>query len=429
MDFLKQLAKKAFQWEAQAVLKKYKPKIIAVTGSVGKSLTKEAIYMVLAKKYFVRKSEKSFTAELGVALTIIGCPNGTGSVLDWFKNLLLGLELMLFKRRYPEYLILEIDGDKPGDLSGVSSFIYPDILVMTAIGEVPSHIELFRDFESFLFEKRAIINAVKRDGVIIYNADDVTTSNLLKDVEIKKVSCGVESGTDFSGTEPEIIYKESNIPAGVSFEIKSGGENHKINIMESIGLQNEYAGLLAFAVGTNLGLHKPQIVASLNKFTALPGRMNIIRGIKDTTIIDDSYNSSPIALEQAISVFVGLKNDGKKIAVIGDMLELGRYSGDQHRKIAGLLNGKVEKAICVGIRARKIHEELLNLGFNTTDVLSFYSAEEAGKELQQILSEGDVVLVKGSQAMRMERVVEEVMANPKETKKVLVRQEIDWKNR
>src|SRR3989344_5598012 len=429
MDQIKQLTKKIFRWEARAVLRRYKPKIIAVTGSVGKSLSKEAIYLVLSKKFFVRKSEKSFTAELGVALTIIGCPNGTGRALDWFRNLLLGLRLLLWKRPYPEYLILEIDGDKPRDLLGVSSFIHPDILVMTATGEVPSHIESFRSMESFLFEKRAIINAVKRDGVIIYNMDDSVTSNLLQNVETKKISCGVGNGADFFGTAPEIIYSEKRIPTGMNFDISSDGETHKINILSSIGIQNEYAGLLAFAVGVQLGIQKSQITTSLDKFTALAGRMNIVEGIKSSTIIDDSYNSSPIALEQAISVFVELKSKGKKIVVVGDMLELGKYSVDEHRKVAGLLNGKIQKLICVGIRARKISGELLNLGFNESNILSFDTAEEAGKELQQMLQDNDLVLVKGSQAMRMERVVEEVMAKPQDRKRVLVRQEEEWLSR
>ncbi|MSU45404.1 MAG: UDP-N-acetylmuramoyl-tripeptide--D-alanyl-D-alanine ligase [Candidatus Zambryskibacteria bacterium] len=432
MNQLKPLAKKIFEWQARAVLKLYKPKIIAVTGSVGKSLTKEAIYLCLSKKYFVRKSEKSFTAELGVALTIIGCPTGTGTALDWARNLLLGFRLLLWRRSYPEYLILEIDGDKTGDLSRVSKFISPDILVMTAIGEVPSHIEAFPDMESFLFEKRSMINAVKREGVIIYNADDSVTANLLQDTVINKISCALGGGADFVGTDLEILYaneKTSRVPTGMSFEIKARGEADKITTFQSIGVQNQYAILLAFAVASNFGMVRSQIVASLNKFTALPARMNIISGIKDTTIIDDSYNSSPVALSYAVSVFGDIKTKGKRVAVIGDMMELGKYSGIEHRKAAEMLSKKVDFVICVGIRSRKISEELQNFGFSESKILSVGSSEEAGKELQRILSVGDLVLVKGSQVMRMERVVEEVMRHPEDKRKILVRQEEEWLSR
>lgn len=432
MDLIKQLAKKIFQWQAQAVLKLYKPKIIAVTGSVGKSLTKEAIYLCLSKKLFVRKSEKSFTAELGVALTIIGCPNGTGTALDWARNLLLGFQLLLWKRSYPDYLILEIDGDKPGDLSKVSKFVSPDILVMTAIGEVPSHIEAFPDMESFLFEKRSMINAVKRIGTIIYNADDSVTANLLQDTVINKISCAIGGGANFIGTDLEILYaneKTGGVPTGMSFEIKGAGGTDKITTFQSIGVQNQYAILLAFAVASNLGIPKPQIVASLNKFTSLPGRMNIVSGIKDSIIIDDSYNSSPVALSHAVSVFGDIKTKGKRIAVIGDMMELGKFSGESHKKAAEILSKKADFVICVGIRAKKICEELQNFGFSESKILSAHTSEEAGKELQRILETGDLVLVKGSQSMRMERVVEEVMRHPRDKGKILVRQEAEWQSR
>lgn len=414
------------------MLRRYKPKIIAITGSVGKSLTKEAIYLSLSKNFFVRKSEKSFTAELGVALTIIGCPNGTGSFLDWSRNLLLGLGLLLWPRAYPEYLILEIDNDKPGDLSGVSSFISPNILVMTAIGEVPAHIESFPDMDSFLFEKKALINSVKRDGVIVYNMDDGLTSNLLQDTSVKKVSCAVGNGADFFATELEILYaneKTRGVPTGMSFEIKTGDDSYSVSVLESIGIQNQYALLMAFAVASHLGVQKSQASRLLNKFSSLPGRMNLVSGIKDTIVVDDSYNSSPVALSHAISVFGDIKAKGKKFAVIGDMMELGKYSAESHRQVAEMLKGKADMVVCVGIRARKICEELLNLGFNESNILSFDTSEEAGKHLQNLLSPGDLVLVKGSQAMRMERVVEEIMRWPNDKEKVLVRQEEEWKGR
>ena len=154
MDYLKKIIKKIFQYEAGLVLKKYKSKVIAISGSVGKTLTREAVYLVLSKKFFVRKNEKSFTAELGVPLTIIGCPLGDITPIQLIKNIFLGLKLLIYKNTYPDWLILEIDADKPGDLSFINSFLSIDILIMTAIGEVPSHVESFYDINRFLLEKR-----------------------------------------------------------------------------------------------------------------------------------------------------------------------------------------------------------------------------------------------------------------------------------
>ncbi|MCX6702115.1 MAG: Mur ligase family protein [Candidatus Zambryskibacteria bacterium] len=432
MDFIKRLTKKIFQYEARLVLKKYKPKIIAITGSVGKTLTREAVYLVLSKKFFVRKNEKSFTAEFGVLLTIIGCPEGKITPIQLIKNFFLGLKLLIYKNTYPDWLILEMDSDKPGDLSAISSFLSIDILVMTAIGEVPSHVESFYDISNLLMEKRFIINAVKREGVIIYNTDDSRILNLLGDVDSRKISCGVEEKSNIQGSNFKILYsndKKSSIPIGMSFEIINNSDTYSITTIGSIGIHNEYALLLAFAVGLEFKIEVEKICFSLNKYKNLPGRMNLINGIKDTIIIDDSYNSSPIAVSQALSVFKKIKSKKKKIAVLGDMLELGKYSADEHRKIAILLKNVASDVICVGLRMRKLSEELLNIGFNELNIISVDSSEEAGVELQKILETGDIVLVKGSQTIRMEKVVEEVMRHPEDKEELLVRQEPEWLSR
>ena len=255
MDYLKKTAKKIFQYEAQIILKKYRPKIIAISGSVGKTLAKEAIYLVLSKEYFVRKSEKSFTAELGVPLTIMGSSYGVSTPLELVKNILWGLLPIIWKVKYPEWLILEMDGDKPGDLSFVSSLLSIDILVMTAIGEVPSHVESFSDTENFLSEKRHIINALKMDGVIIYNIDDSQTFRLLQNADSRKISCGTGAESDVAGTEYKILYgngKSNSVPTGMSFSIIANSNSHEMVVLESIGVHNEYACLLSVAVGLEL---------------------------------------------------------------------------------------------------------------------------------------------------------------------------------
>jgi len=186
---------------------------------------------------------------------------------------------------------------------------------------------------------------------------------------------------------------------------------------------------LAFALGLEFDISPKEIVSALSKYKILPGRMNLIPGIKDTVIIDDSYNSSPVAMIQALAVFKELKTKGRKIVVLGDMLELGKHSVDEHRKLAELVKDSVSKVICVGIRMRILSEELLNLGFDEGNILSFDTSTEAGKELQNIIEEKDIVLVKGSQTVRMEKVVEEIMQCPEDKEKLLVRQEEEWLNR
>ena len=432
MTFLKQSIKKIFQYEARLVLKKYKPKIIAITGSVGKTTTKEALYTVLAKKFFVRKSEKSFTAELGVPLTIIGCPEGSGTFLRWVSNLLFGLKLLFWKNHYPDWLILEMDGDKPGDLKSISKWLRPNILVITAIGNAPSHIELFYDLGDFLNEKKYLVDSVARDGVIFYNADDEQSSNLATYSSVRKISCGIGNGCDVKGTEFKILYGNAStkqVPTGMMFEISKGKENQNVTVFQSVGIHNEYACLLALSVGSELGISFSEIISSLNQLKTLSGRMNIISGIKDSLIIDDSYNSSPVALGQALDVFSKIESKGKKVIVVGDMLELGKYSAEEHRKSAHKMKEIADYVICVGVRSRLIADELLSFGFPESKIIQTDSSGEAGVELQKIIEVGDIALVKGSQAMRMERVVEEVMRHPEDKEKLLVRQGEEWLSR
>ncbi len=432
MDYLKKLAKKLFQYQARVVLKKYKPKVIAISGSVGKTLTKEAIYLLMSKRFHVRKTEKSFTTELGIPLAIIGCRNVSNSIFQWAENLITGLGLIVFKSNYPEWLILEVDTDKPGDLRSLYQYLPVDILVMTAVGEVPSHIEAFYEMANFLYEKKHIVESLNRDGLIIYNADDLMATRIVERGYVRKVPVGNTEDCLVKCSEWKIMYgsgKNQTVPTGMSFGITYDSQEYPFKIFQTIGVQNEYACALAFAVGIELGLSPKDVVGSLSKFTSLPGRMNIIAGKNDSILIDDSYNAAPIGMQDAILSFTSIASSGKKIAVIGDMLELGRYSAEEHKKIAPLLNYSVSYVLTVGIRARRVAQELLSLGFDESHVMSFDDSEEAGIELSKLLEPGDVVLVKGSQAMRMERVVEIVMRHPEDMEKLLVRQERHWKAR
>jgi len=434
MDYIKKLVKKILRWEAQLILKKYKPRIIAIAGSVGKTLTKEVIYLILSKKFYIRKTEKSFTTELGIPLTIIGGDYKNGVFLELLKTVFLGFKLIFTKSKYPDWLILELDGDKPGDLEEFSKWVSLDILVLTAIGEVPAHIELFGNIENFIREKKFLLNAIKKDGLVIYNNDDHMTNEIVSENNTRKISCGVKSSADIKGTDFIFLYKgegKFKNPAGMSFDIKYKDLNYGATILETVGINNEYAVLLAFAVGCELDMTLKDISNSLTKIKPIPGRMRIIPGIKGITIVDDSYNASPIAMHESIDTFKKIKftNKNRKVVILGDMLEIGKHSADEQRKIAHLLKNGIDFVITVGLRSRKTSEELVQLGFNSANILSFDKSEEAIINLDSVLKEKDFILVKGSQAMRMEKVVEEIMLYPDDKKRLLVRQEDEWLKR
>src|SRR3989339_1493297 len=159
--------------EAQLVIRKYKPKIIAITGSLGKTSTKDAVYAVLSKIAYVRKSEKSFNSEIGLPLTILGCPNGWSNPFIWIENIVQSFWLIIWRAPYPEYLVLEVGVGKPGDMKkNVTPWLAPDMVVITRFPDKPVHVEFFDSVDSIIEEKSALAFALKPDGVLILNHDD-----------------------------------------------------------------------------------------------------------------------------------------------------------------------------------------------------------------------------------------------------------------
>ena len=160
------------RWEARWILWKYKPRIVAVTGSVGKTSTKEAIFTVLQDSFRVRKSEGNLNTEIGVPLTIIGFPSGKGSYLRWLAIIFAGLRQVFFKIIYPEILVLEYGADRPGDIKYLVENFAPTIGVVTAIGKTPVHLEFYKDRQQLVAEKANLIKSLPATGVAVLNADD-----------------------------------------------------------------------------------------------------------------------------------------------------------------------------------------------------------------------------------------------------------------
>jgi UDP-N-acetylmuramoyl-tripeptide--D-alanyl-D-alanine ligase len=427
-SIFKKIVVEILTWEAKIVLKKYNPKIIAVTGSVGKTSTKDAIFTVLSSFLFVRKSEKSFNSEFGVPLTILGVPNGWNNPFIWFKNMFEGLALIVLPNLYPKWLILEIGADAPGDILSVASWIRPDITVVTRLSKVPVHVEFFSTPEDIFKEKGYLVSALKRDGILIINSDDDDVLAFRSLVDNKSILFGTSGPAEVVGADFHIIYKEVGgmiEPNGIAFNVSHDMEHDEIVIAGGLGVQQMYPALAAIAVGIALSLPLDKIANSFVHHHTSRGRMRILKGIKRSTIIDDSYNSSPVALEEALNTLKSIETSDRKIAVLGDMLELGIYSTEEHKK-AGAQVAFVDLLFTVGIRARGIAEGALDAGMSETKIFQYESSREAGIDLEIMMREGDVVLIKGSQGVRMERVVEEVMAESEHKERLLVRQDKEW---
>ncbi len=408
--------------ESKLILKKYKPYIIAVTGSVGKTSTKDAIYSVISSSLKVRKSEKSFNSEIGVPLTILGVSNAWSDPVAWIKNIFYGLELIFFKFPYPECLVVEVGADHPNDIKNVAKWLKPDIAVLTKVGSVPVHVEFFPSIESLLLEKFQLPKALKKDGIFVFSNDDIAIKSLAPAIERKQFTFAIDNTADLTAKDESILYEEREglkFPVGISFNLNLNNTNHIVKLEGVIGKQHIYPILGAVSVANLKNIPIENIINNISKHVPPRGRMNIIKGINDSTIIDDSYNSSPDALHEAINTIKKIETTGKKILVIGDMMELGQYSKSEHEKIRGAMNGGVFDVVTVGQRAKVIAR-------TTKNDKSFNNSTEAGEYIKTIISKGDIVLVKGSQSMRMERVTKSIMLNPEKASHLLVRQDPEW---
>ncbi len=418
--------------EAKLVLKRYRPKIIAITGSVGKTSTKDAIFTVLSKFKTVRKSEKSFNSEIGLPLTILGCANGWNNFYAWTENIFHGLSLIIWKHKYPEYLVLEVGVGKPGDIkNNVLPWLKTDIVVYTCFPDRPVHVEFFKDIEDIIDEKSALMYTLKKDGILVLNHDDEKVYNLHTKADSKVVSYGLHENATYQAIFPNYSYRKNDsfdLPDGINFKMIYAGNSFPIILPQVIGMHNIATGLSAIAVANEIGCDLLSSIEAISEYRNPPGRLSLIEGMKETVIIDDTYNSSPIATEVALKVLDDVKGL-RKIVVLGDMLELGKYTDEEHERIGTITAKIADILITIGLRAKNIVEGAEKGGLSSKKISSYDNVKEAIPYLNKIIKKGDVILVKGSQGMRLERLVAGIMRYPENKGRLLCRQEREWQNR
>ncbi|MEK7539390.1 MAG: UDP-N-acetylmuramoyl-tripeptide--D-alanyl-D-alanine ligase [Patescibacteria group bacterium] len=421
------------QIESRLVLSKYKPKIIAITGSIGKTSTKDAVYAVLSKMSYVRKSDKSYNSEIGLPLTILGIPNGWNNPLIWLKNIFKGLWLFLASHKYPEWLVLEVGIGHPGDMRRIASWLKTDVVIITAIGETPAHIEFFNSRKNLIEEKSKLVKTLRQEGLLILNADDPDVLLLKKNSKHRVKTYGFKGEADILGSGDSIFYDEEKIPLepkGIIFRVDEDGKSLPVVIEGVFGRNHVYASLATLAFSSGFKFNMLTAINSLKNYDVPPGRMRLLKGINNSMIIDDTYNSSPLACGSALETLGEIKANGRKIAILGDMLELGKHTEEAHRnigKMAGkILRGNADMLIVVGPRAKAIKEGALETGMDKKNILEFLDSSQAGEFVKNSVQAGDWVLIKGSQSMRMERVSEQILLDKENKDKLLVRQEKEW---
>jgi len=386
---------------ATRVLKRYHPLVIAITGSVGKTTTKDAVYSVVKETGLVWRSKLNYNNEIGIPLTVLGL-KPSSSPFVWLGNLIRGLWLGLGvkTRKYPEKLVLELAADKPGDLEYLTSFIKPDIAIVTKVS--PVHAEFFGDLEVTAKEKRKIVEELKEDGIAILNYDDKRVRQMGEVLPQNRVI--------YYGMNDVAKLRGFNIETGVggtTFQFSYESKSHQVKMPNIIGEHFVYAALAAISVGVFLGLDLRVIIKGISELKPAPHRLQLVKGMKGATIIDDTYNASAPSMLEALKV-LGKIEGNFRIAVLGDMLELGDYTESEHRKVGKRAAEIANLLIVVGKYARFIGEEAVKSGLAKDKVIVTRSVEEAEKVLREHLQNRDVVLIKGSRAVGLERIVENI---------------------
>lgn len=421
---MKMMLQKILKSLSSKVLKKYKPEVVGITGSVGKTSAKDAIYTVLSSKYKVRKSEGNYNNEIGVPLTILGEKTAGKNIFGWLGIFLRALNLLLFKdKNYPEILILEMAADKPGDIDYLLDFIKLKVAVVTAVAEV--HTEFFKDIEGVFKEKRTIVKNLNEKCHAILNFDDENVARMREHTRAKITSFGFKRTANVQCVDFNLDMKEETV-SGISFKLfvnEIGAGEVPAHLDCVVGRQPIYAALSAAAVGIIYKINLVEISEALKKVNFPAGRMRLIPGIKHTMLIDDSYNASPrstlAALEIMQKISVGKKN--RKYAVLGDMLELGAYTEKGHQEVGkAIVANNIDVFVAVGEKMEEAIKAAVKAGMSEDVIFKFSKPEEAGLFVQQRMEKGDLILIKGSRRMKMEKITEELMAEPLKAEELLV---------
>lgn len=411
---------------ARLVLRSRKPIVIGITGSVGKSSAKEAIALVVSKNYRVRFSPGNYNNEFGLPSAILGIKSPGRSIVRWLSACFHAILIVLRIESYPEVLILEMGIDHPGDMDYLTSIARPDIAVLTRIAE--SHLANFENLAHIAKEKGKLIAALPDDGIAVLNADDERVMRQADRTKAKIVSYGLSPGASLFADNIRVL-QENGRTEGLSFKLNFGGKSIPVRLPAVVARHHLPAVLAAAAVAVALKMNLVDVAAALTEFRALPGRMTLLDGDARIRIIDDTYNASRVSTEAALNTLRELIAP-RKVVILGDMLEIGAGSNEAHRALRDAVIGSGATVfVGVGQHMRFLADALHGTNFPEKSIHHYPDPLAARDRLAEHIRPGDLVLVKGSQGLRMELIVERLLGERSDAEKnaLLCRQSVAWK--
>jgi UDP-N-acetylmuramoyl-tripeptide--D-alanyl-D-alanine ligase len=396
---------------------------------VGKTSTKNAIAIALGATLDVRTAKKNYNNEFGVPLAIMGEYSPGKNVWEWVKLFVRQWNV----KKFPKVLVLEYGADKPGDIQASCDVAKPMISVITAVS--PVHAANYPNFGALVEEKATLGDNTPEDGAVILNADDATVSQMRGRFTAPVKSYG-RSGKEaviadiYTKVTEQDVYRPDDAPIITKASIIVDGETVNVALKNCIGdvLVSACAAALLVAKECDVPLQKAAAALS-ERFTATPGRMKPVAGVKGSLILDDSYNAAPASVNAALNVlasFKTLRPDARRIAVLGTMAELGQYAEEEHNTIGRRVATIADVFVAIGPSMAMAADEAIRAGMKADSVIRVADSVEAGRWLDANVRGGDIILVKGSQSARTEKAVKDIMAEPLRAEELLCRQEAYW---
>jgi UDP-N-acetylmuramoyl-tripeptide--D-alanyl-D-alanine ligase len=358
----------ALQRLAKSIRERYEFLLIAVTGSAGKTTTKEMIATLVGTERRTFKSWGNFNNLIGCPLCIDNTPDDA------------------------EVVVSEMGMNHKGEIAQLAGLTHPDVGVYTNIG--PVHIEFFGTVEKIAEAKRELLENVKPGGTIVLNADNRYVMDISSGFQGRKVRYGIEHDADFRATG----IRERGL-LGTSFSID--GRAFELSLPGRHNLENLLA---AIATARSVGISWEGIERGVRALKPAYHR-GVIIPWRGATIYDDSYNSNPYALGRALALMEQADAAGRRIAVIGDMLELGEREYDYHRQAGATVPKAIDVVVGVGPRSKALLDGARSAGFNGERLRHFDDANAAGAFLKDFIRPGDLVLVKASRGIGLDRIV------------------------
>ncbi|MDI6821724.1 MAG: UDP-N-acetylmuramoyl-tripeptide--D-alanyl-D-alanine ligase [Actinomycetota bacterium] len=369
---------KALKDLAQYLRGQLRVEVVGITGSTGKTCTKDMLANVLSQRMKVIWSERNYNNEIGVPLTILKAEQGT------------------------QILVVEMAMRGLGQIRELAEIAHPTIGLVTNVGK--THFEFLGSEELIAQAKSELVEAIPEDGIVFLNQDDFWTERL-KSLSLAQVlTFGLSELSNFRACD--INVDSMGKP---SFKILSNRGDIWVNL-PILGRHNVYNALATFAIASYLGLPLEDIKNGLETCTLSGMRMQLLTTPKGITILNDAYNANPTSMRAALIALGDIKSQSRKIAVLGDMLELGEITDVSHFELGKFVKEVgVNTLITVGERSKRIAEGALQSGMDSKEVISCDTSTEAARILNRMLEQGDIVLIKASRAMKLEEVADSLL--------------------